>query len=64
MRVSGVSYEIDWSTFTKGTSITIPCVDPVGAEKEVKQVTDRLRMEVLTKVVIEDGVKGLRVWRM
>jgi hypothetical protein len=27
-------------------------------------VAERLKMDVVTKVVIEDGIKGLRIWRV
>jgi hypothetical protein len=27
-------------------------------------ISNRLKMSVVTKVVIEEGVKGLRVWRV
>jgi len=30
----------------------------------LKKVTRRLRTKVETKVVVEDGIKGLRVWRV
>lgn len=64
MKVSGVSYEIDWKAFKKGSSFAVPCVNPEEAKKEVQQVTDRLRMKIHTKVVIEDGIKTLRIWRV
>jgi hypothetical protein len=30
----------------------------------LKRITRRLRTKVETKVVVEDGIKGLRVWRV
>jgi hypothetical protein len=30
----------------------------------VLRITERLRMQVITKAVIEGGVRGLRVWRV
>ena len=47
-----------------GYSIFIPCLDPDAAKKDILRVTKRLKMEVLFKVVIEEGVKGLRIWRI
>lgn len=64
MVVSGINYEIDWGAFKKGCSFDVLCIDPEQAKAEVRQVTDRLRMDIHTKVVIEDGVRALRVWRI
>lgn len=64
VKVSGISYEVDWKTFTKGSSFDVLCVDPEQARREVRQVTDRLRIDIHTKVVITDGVRALRVWRI
>lgn len=63
MLVEGVKYEINWRKFRPGTSIFIPCLDPVRAKAQVIAVTKRLRINILTKVVIVDGIRGLRVWR-
>jgi hypothetical protein len=39
-------------------------LDVDSARKEVERVTKRLGYVVQTKGVIENGVKGLRVWRL
>lgn len=64
MKVNSVTYQMDWSKFRKGYSFFVPCVDHVAAKEEVTRVTKRLGMMIETKVVIEEGVKGLRVWRV
>jgi len=64
MIVSGVSYEINWKAFKRGTSMFFPCLDVARATREVRTVTSRLRMKVLLKSSVEDGVRGLRVWRL
>jgi len=63
MLVEGVKYDINWRNFKPGTSIFIPCLDPVRAKTQVLVVMRRLRIKVLMKVVIQDGIRGLRVWR-
>lgn len=63
MQVEKVNYEVNWKAFRRGTSIFIPCLDPPRAKREVKEVLRRLRIKVLMKVVIEDNVRGLRIWR-
>lgn len=42
----------------------IPCLDPSQAKKDILRVTDRLKIDVLLKIVIEDGVQGIRMWRI
>ena len=64
MLVEKVSYKIDWRKFKKGTSFFIPCLDCKEAKTEILCTTNRLKMKVLTKVVIEEGIRGLRVWRV
>jgi len=63
MLVEGVKYEVNWRNFRPGRSIFIPCLDPVRARAQVMVVTKRLRVHILMKVVIVEGVRGLRIWR-
>ena len=62
MWVAGVNYEIRWKQFKRGTSIFIPCLDPPRAKSQILKVTNRLKLKVLMKVVIIEGVRGLRIW--
>jgi hypothetical protein len=64
MRVEKVSYQIDWRKFKRGTSFFIPCLNPKEAKQEILCTTNRLKIPILTKVVIEEGIRGLRVWRV
>jgi hypothetical protein len=64
MKIETVSYKIDWAKFRKGYSFFVPCIDPEAARASLATVTKRLKIGVLTRVVVEDGVKGLRVWRV
>ena len=64
MKIETVSYQINWKKFRKGYSFFVPCIDEKGARKTLDAVARRLRIDVVTKVVIEDGIKGLRVWRV
>lgn len=64
MLIEGVTYEINWRRFKKGTSVFFPCLDPDRAKAQLMVVTERLRVKVLIKVVIEEQIRGLRVWRM
>lgn len=63
MKIETVSYQIDWSKFRRGYSFFVPCNDHRAARESVQVTCKRLKMQVLTQVVIVEGVKGLRVWR-
>lgn len=64
MRVENVSYQINWKAFKKGTSIFVPCLNPRVAIEEIMSTMRRVKVKVVTKVVIHDGVKGVRIWRV
>ena len=63
MLVEGINYDINWRKFRPGMSIFIPCLDVVRAKEQVIVVTKRLNIKILTKVVIHEGIRGLRIWR-
>ena len=64
MKIHGINFEIDWSKFKPGKTFFIPCLDTDSAKKEATRIFKRLQYSVEMRVVIEDGVKGLRVWRI
>jgi hypothetical protein len=64
MRIERVTYEINWRKFRRGASFFVPCLDTEAAVKEIKRITKRLKYDVLTKIVIEDNVRGVRTWRL
>ena len=64
MKIESVTYQLDWSKFRKGYSFFVPCIDEEEARETLAEVTRRLRIRTVSKVVVEDGIKGLRVWRV
>jgi hypothetical protein len=64
MMIEGVLYEVDWRAFRKGTSLFFPCLDYTRAKTQLLVVIKRLKLKVLIKPLIEDGIRGLRVWRL
>jgi hypothetical protein len=64
MLIEKISYNINWKNFKVGYSIFVPCLNPDAAKKDILRVTKRLKLEVVFKVVIYEGVKGLRIWRI
>jgi hypothetical protein len=63
MKIETVSYQIEWKKFRKGYSFFVPCIDDRAAREELNRVAKRLKFDIVTKVVLLDGIKGLRVWR-
>ena len=64
MKIEKVSYRINWAKFKRGTSFFVPCINEREAKDQVNRVARRLKLNVVHKIVIEEGVKGLRVWRV
>ncbi len=64
MQIEKVEYQINWKKFKKGWSFFIPCLDAAEAKKLLVAETKRLNYKVITKISIEDGVRGIRVWRV
>jgi len=63
MRINDLDYNINWRRFKRGTSFFIPCLRIEESKTTIRAVTKRLGFRVVIKAVIEDGIKGLRVWR-
>ena len=64
MQIETVSYTINWRKMRKGHSFFVPCINTRAAKRTLEQAAGRLGLTLIYKVVIVDGVKGLRVWRM
>tara|TARA_R110000868_G_scaffold119506_5_gene317234 strand:+ start:469 stop:663 length:195 start_codon:yes stop_codon:yes gene_type:complete len=63
MRINDLDYNINWRKFKRGTSFFVPCLRLEEGKATIRAVTRRLGFRVAIKAVIEDGIKGLRVWR-
>jgi hypothetical protein len=61
---NGTDYQIDWPDFKPGSSIFIPAVDIESAVNAIKREAKRLEFQFIHKIVVEDGIKGVRVWRL
>lgn len=63
MKIEGVYYNVNWKAFRKGTSVFFPCLDYERAKAQLMVALNRFGIKVLVKPVIEEGIRGLRVWR-
>lgn len=64
MKVEKVQYQINWKSFKLGWSFFIPCLDATAAKKHVAKETKKFKYKIVTKVTLEEGVRGVRVWRV
>jgi len=64
MKIDGVDYNIDFTKFRVGASFFVPCIHPKIAKQDIKTRVKRLRFKVGMKFVIENDIRGLRVWRL
>jgi hypothetical protein len=59
-----LEYDIDETRFGPGRSFFLPLLAPKKARPLVERAMRRQKYTVFIKVVIEDGISGLRVWRV
>lgn len=64
MLLEGVEYQIKWRALARGESFFIPCLNYATAKKIIGSEARLRGLRVLAKGVIENKLKGLRVWRL
>jgi len=64
MRIETLTYNINWSRFRAGYSFFIPCIDCNKAKKTIQTIAKKQKINVVMRVVIEEGVRGIRIWRV
>ena len=64
MRIEGITYDVDWAECDSGQSVFIPCLDGDKARDTAAKYCTRLNVEVVVSVRIEEGIRGLRIWKV
>ena len=64
MRIEGVDYQLNWPKFRIGASFFVPCLNDTDARIRIQTKMSRLGYATIIKLVVEDGIRGLRVWRI
>jgi hypothetical protein len=64
MKIEQILYRINWAKFKRGTSFFIPCINERDAKDQINRIARRLKLNVVHKIVVVEGIKGLRVWRV
>jgi len=64
LEIEGVQVQIEWRKFRIGTSFFLPCI---AHERMIRSITQRAEdrgFRVKTLARIENGMWGIRVWRI
>lgn len=64
LKIEGIEFHVLWDEFDRGYSFFIPCLDRKRAEVVMKRVAASLLLEVVTQHRIEEGIRGVRMWRL
>jgi hypothetical protein len=64
MIIHTIDFQVDWDKFEVGSSFFIPCLNWKKAKKIIKAECNRHGVRAWVKLVIEEGVRGVRTWRM
>jgi hypothetical protein len=64
MKVEMLTYNVNWRNFKRGHSFFIPCINSSAAKKAILAVVRKQKFDVVMKVVIEENVRGIRIWRV
>jgi hypothetical protein len=59
----GLRVIINWDSMRVGMSVFIPCVNTDKALRQLKNVLALKEWQYETRIVIEDSMLGVRVWR-
>jgi hypothetical protein len=64
MKIAGLPLLVEWDKFKPGASFFVPCIDRRLTQRFIRAEASRLKINVITKQVVEKGKFGLRVWRI
>jgi hypothetical protein len=64
MQIEKIDYNINWRNFKAGYSFFIPCIACTEAKKTLKETARKLKINIVMKTVIENNIRGIRVWRV
>lgn len=64
MRIHTIEYEVDWDKFKPYSSFFIPALNYKQAKDIAMSECKSRGYAVAVRLSIEDGVRGIRVWRL
>jgi len=60
----GIQIVVDWDKFLPGASVFVPCINTTAATSQLGKIAAEKDWEIDTRVRIENGNRGVRVWRI
>ena len=60
----GIHIKINWEHMKINYSVFILCINTQATIEQLKTIAKRKKWKVDTRVVIEDGKLGVRMWRI
>jgi len=54
---------VQWDKMVVGASVFVPCIDTEKAKQQLEKVAELKSWQVATRVRIESGIFGVRMWR-
>ena len=60
----GARIVINWGKFTPGSSVFIPAINTRKAVEDVLEATGLAKKDLVIRVRVENGLYGVRVWRV
>tara|TARA_Y100000590_G_scaffold426150_1_gene534886 strand:+ start:324 stop:530 length:207 start_codon:yes stop_codon:yes gene_type:complete len=64
IQIHGITFNIEWDKFKRSSSFFIPCLNSKEAKRVLRIACKHKKYKVRMKVVIENKVRGVRVWRL
>jgi len=64
LEIEGVQVQIEWHRFQLGSSFFLPCIAHERMIRAITQRADDRGFRVKTIAHIENGMWGIRVWRI
>jgi hypothetical protein len=59
----GVSITIPWDKFEVGDSVFVPCLNTTRCIWQAREQTQKRDFTISTRICVEDGYLGVRIWR-
>jgi hypothetical protein len=59
----GIRIIVNWEGMHVGASLFVPCLNTQKAKDQVVTLFKRKKWQVKTKIAIENGKLGIRIWR-
>ena len=59
-----ITFVIPWNKFKFGTSVFVPCLDPGSTLRAFRKEANIKGVRFKYRIMVENGIQGLRFWRM